>query len=76
MIKLIFGNTYVPIKRERTRENAKIAYKWSMFLSIDGDRKLTEKYIERVEYYLTPCFAIDNEQRKHHPYVLSYIAFG
>ena len=46
-----------------------------MFLSLENNEVLTEKYIESVIYYLHPTYKMDKVTCKHHPYLFSRTAF-
>ena len=46
-----------------------------MFLSIDGQKELTEKFIDRVVYYLHPSYEIRKIEKKEYPYLISRTAY-
>jgi hypothetical protein len=47
-----------------------------MYLSLENDAELTEKYIEKVVYHLHPCYVEKRIEIRSHPYLLSRTAFG
>ena len=50
--------------------------RWCMFLSMENDKKLTEKYISHVVYHLHSAFKEKTIVSHEHPYLLSRIALG
>ena len=47
-----------------------------MFLTLDNNKELTEKYVEKVIYYLHPSYKENKIEIDQHPYLLSRTSFG
>ena len=52
LIKLVFGNQYEAVenpKLNRSKDRL-MAHRWAMFMTLNNDKELTERFISRVDY--------------------------
>jgi transcription initiation factor IIF auxiliary subunit len=49
--------------------------RWCMFISLNNDTHLTEKYIHSVKYYLSDCYKVKKIEIKNAPFLLSRTDF-
>jgi transcription initiation factor IIF auxiliary subunit len=79
VVKLVFGNSFLPVVNLadiNEQPSMKVSNRWSMFLSIDNNKAITEKFINKVVYYLHPSYKVSRIEALDHPYLLSRTSFG
>jgi hypothetical protein len=78
LIKMCLGNNYEKVKVPTVRgRNGEICnHRWAMFLTLNNDKKLTERYIKEVRYELHPTYKISKITIKEAPFMLSRCAYG
>jgi hypothetical protein len=69
-MKLTFGNTFSEIKKGDFTPN-----RWALFLTLDNNKNITEKYIKYVNYSLPPLYKDTYISTKEHPFMLSRVAY-
>ena len=78
LIKMCFGNNYEEVKIPTIKgaNGEPCKHRWAMFLSLNNDKKLTERYIKEVKYELHKSYKVNKITIKEAPFMLSRVAWG
>ena len=75
----MFGNQYEKVKNPASYDKAgknMLAHRWAMFITLDNDVELTQRYIKEVQYILHPTYKVNKITLNKAPFLLSRTAYG